>query len=74
MNSILSFVLAVLVYPGVFIALVVAWGLTWGRESARSIVSQEAIPSPVRDISEIRASLVRDILQPEGIYPWLTTS
>src|SRR5215472_9301720 len=72
MNSILSFVLAVLVYPGVFIASIVAWGLTWGRQSARAVVSQETIPSPIRDISEIRSSLARDILQPEGIYPWLT--
>jgi NADH-quinone oxidoreductase subunit H len=74
MNSILSFVLAVLVYPGVFIASIVAWGLTWGRDSVRAVVSQEAVPSPVRDVSEIRASLARDILQPEGIYPWLTTA
>jgi NADH-quinone oxidoreductase subunit H len=72
MNSILSFVLAVLVYPGVFIASLVAWGLTWGRESVRAVVSQEAISSPMRDVSEIRANLVRDILQAEGIYPWLS--
>jgi NADH-quinone oxidoreductase subunit H len=72
-NSILSFVLAVLVYPGVFIAVLAAWGLVWGRESMRAVVSREAMPGPLRDVSEVIANLSRDILHPEGIYPWLTS-
>ncbi len=73
MNSILSFVLAVLIYPGVFIAVIAAWALTWGRESMQAVVSQDTLPGPLRDLSEIRSNIARDIVQPEGIYPWLTT-
>ena len=73
MNSILSFVLALLVYPGVLIASLAAWGLMWGRESMRAVVSREAVPGPMRDVSEVVSDLSHDILQPEGIYPWLTS-
>src|SRR5579871_6083851 len=72
MNGILSFVLAVLVYPGAFVALLAAWALTWGRESVRAAVSREVVPSPLREVNEIRSDLARDIVQPEGLYPWLT--
>lgn len=71
MNGILSFVLAVLVYPGAFVALLAAWALTWGRESVRAAVSREVVPSPLREVNEIRSDLARDIVQPEGLYPWL---
>ncbi|MGO8949080.1 MAG: NADH-quinone oxidoreductase subunit H [Ktedonobacterales bacterium] len=74
MNSILSFVLAVLIYPGAFIALLAAWALTWGRESMQAVVSQDVVTSPLRDLSEIRSNISRDVGQPAGIYPWLTTA
>jgi NADH-quinone oxidoreductase subunit H len=73
MNSVLSFVLAVLIYPGVFIAGIAAWALTWGRESVQAVVARDPIPGPLRDIGEIRSSMARDVSQPEGVYPQLTT-
>jgi NADH-quinone oxidoreductase subunit H len=73
MNSVLSFVLAVLIYPGVFIAGIAAWALTWGRESIQAAVARDPIPGPLRDIGEIRSSMARDVSQPEGLYPHLTT-
>jgi formate hydrogenlyase subunit 4 len=72
MNSVLSFVLAVLIYPGVFIAGIAAWALTWGRESIQAVVTRDPIPSPLRDIGEIRSSMAKDVSQPEGLYPYLT--
>jgi hypothetical protein len=73
MNSILSFVLAVLIYPGVFIAGIAAWALTWGRESIQAVVAKDPIPGPLRDLGEIRGNMARDLEQPEGLYPPLTT-
>jgi len=73
-NSILSFVLAVLIYPGVFITLIAAWALMWGRESMQAVVCQDAVPGPLQDLSEIRSIIARDVEQPEGLYPWLTTA
>ncbi|PWT73370.1 MAG: hypothetical protein C5B60_08305 [Chloroflexi bacterium] len=73
MNSILSFVLAVLIYPGVFIAAIAAWALTWGRESIQAVVARDPIPGPLRDIGEIRNGMVRDMSQPSGLYTLLST-
>jgi formate hydrogenlyase subunit 4 len=73
MNSVLSFVLAVLIYPGVFITGIAAWALTWGRESIQAVVAKNPVPGPLRDIGEIRSSMARDVSQPEGLYPQLTT-
>ena len=74
MNSILSFLLAVLIYPGAFIALIAAWALTWGRESIQALVSQDVVASPLRDLGEIRGTIGEDVTQPHGMFPWLTTA
>jgi len=69
MNGVLGFVLAVLVYPGVLVALVAAWALGWARGSARGVVAGTAAPSPLRAALDVRGAFGRDTITPEGVHP-----
>ena len=73
MNGVLGFVLAVLVYPGVVVALVAAWALSWARQSARVATSGGGRVNPLRDTLDIRGALARDTIAPEGVHPWALT-
>ena len=74
MNGVLGFVLAVLIYPGVVVALIAAWALSWARQSARvATAASGGRVSPLRDAHEIRSALGRDTIAPEGVHPWALT-
>lgn len=73
MNGVLAFVLAVLVYPGVIVAVLVALALGWAREAARGAVVASGTPHPLRGVQEVRGALERDTIAPEGIHPWVLT-
>ena len=73
MNGVLGFVLAVLVYPGVVVALIAAWALSWARGSARAATASSGAVHPLQDALEIRGALGRDSIAPEGAHPWALT-
>ena len=50
MNGVLAVVIAVLIYPGILVALVAALLLSWGRASARAALSGAPTPSPTRGL------------------------
>lgn len=73
MNGVLGFVLAVLVYPGVLVALLAGWALSWTRQSARVATASGGRIHPLQDALEIRGALGRDTIAPEGVHPWALT-
>jgi len=68
MNGVVASILAVLIYPGVLVAVVAALLLSWGRTSARATLIGNPIPGPLREVREVRATLERDAVLPEGAY------
>ncbi|HEY7982704.1 MAG TPA: NADH-quinone oxidoreductase subunit H [Ktedonobacterales bacterium] len=64
MSGVLAVMLALLVYPGLVGALVVAWVLTWTRDATRASLGSGARPGPLSLIAEIRATYARDTLAP----------
>ncbi len=68
MNGILAVVIGVLIYPGLLVALVAALILSWGRASARAGVMGAPLPSPLRDVAEVRGAIDRDGIMPESAY------
>ena len=64
MNGVLGFVLAVLVYPGVVVALIAAWALSWARRSASVATASGGAVHPLQDALESRSSLSRDSIAP----------
>jgi formate hydrogenlyase subunit 4 len=66
MSGLLAVMLALLVYPGLVVALVVAWLLTWTRDVTRASLGNGARPGPLRLVGEIRATFARDTLAPAG--------
>jgi formate hydrogenlyase subunit 4 len=68
MNGILAVGIAVLIYPGLLVALIVALILSWGRASARAGVMGAPLPSPLRDFTEVYGALNRDGIVPETAY------
>src|SRR5262249_31629009 len=68
MNGVLAFLLAVLIYPGVLIAVVAALVLSWVRSCARAALVGSLISGPLREVREVRATLERDAVVPEGAY------
>ncbi len=73
MNPLLSIVLAVLVFPGVLVALVAAWLLTWVRTSARAALAGGGLPNPLGEVSELRVAFGRETLAPDGVHPIVVT-
>jgi formate hydrogenlyase subunit 4 len=66
MNGLLAFVIAVLIYPGIVAALLVAWALGWVRDAARTALASGGLPGPLAGVGELRALVARDTLAPEG--------
>ncbi len=73
MNPVLSLLLAVLIYPGVLVALVAAWLLTWVRTSTRAALAGTAVPNPISEVSELRVDFGRETLAPDGVHPAVVT-
>lgn len=69
LNGVLAFALAVLVYPGLVVAVIAAWALSWARQWVRAVAAGESRPAPLRDVSELRAALERDTVTPDGVPP-----
>ncbi len=74
MSAVFSFLLAVLIYPGLLVALLAAVALAWVRESARGALSGTSLTNPLRGFAELRTEFGRDSAVPEGIQPGLITA
>src|SRR5262249_3803083 len=68
MNGVLAVVLAVLVYPGVLVAVIAALLLSWGRASTRAALVGHPMPNALREAREVRGAIERDTILPEGAY------
>lgn len=73
MIQVISFVLGVLVYPGLVVALIAAWVLGWIRESARGALNGGEVAGPMRAIGELRSAFERESIVPEGAQPAVLT-
>lgn len=69
LNGVLAFALAVLVYPGLVVAVIAAWALSWARQWVRATTAGESRPAPLHDVAELRAALDRDTVMPDGVPP-----
>ncbi|HEU5441549.1 MAG TPA: NADH-quinone oxidoreductase subunit H [Ktedonobacterales bacterium] len=69
LNGVLAFGIAVLIYPGLIVAVLAGWALSWARASARAVAGRQAIPAPLTEVHEIRAEIARDSITPPGIAP-----
>lgn len=69
LNGVLAFALAVLVYPGVVVAVIAALALSWARQWVRAIAGRQSTPAPLREVSELRMALDRDTVTPGGVMP-----
>ena len=68
MNGILAVIIGVLIYPGLLVALVASLILSWGRASVRASVMGAPLPSPLREVAEVRGAIDRDGIVPETAY------
>ena len=69
LNGVLAFALAVLVYPGLIVAVIAAWVLSWARQWVRAVAAHQSTPTPLRELTELRAALDRDTVTPDGVVP-----
>lgn len=72
MNSVVAFVVAVLIYPGALVAVVAALVLGWARGLARGAVAGERASGPLAVLSEWRNTLNADAVAP-GVREVLLT-
>ena len=68
MNSILAFLLTVLIYPGVVVAFVAAWLLSWVRQTATGALSGSPIANPWHAVSELGGTVRRVGPPPAGVH------
>src|SRR5215471_14145359 len=74
MNAVIGFILAVLVYPGVLIAILAGWALLWVRESASGAMNGVPLSNPLRGLAELRATFERESAVTEGEQPALVAA
>ncbi|HLZ22897.1 MAG TPA: hypothetical protein VKQ30_12310 [Ktedonobacterales bacterium] len=73
MNSVVAFVIAVLIYPGALVAVVAALVLSWARGLARGAVAGEHATTPLATLSEWRGTLRDEAVAP-GVHEILLTA
>jgi formate hydrogenlyase subunit 4 len=72
-NPFLSMLLAVLVFPGVLVAFLAAWLLTWVRGATFGAVGGGGIRNPLGELGELRVAFEREAIPPEGVHPVAVT-
>ena len=73
MNGVLSFALAVLIYPGLLVAVVAGVALLVARNAARGAVSGEQIAAATVAVSDLRASWQEETNAPDGVSEFALT-
>jgi formate hydrogenlyase subunit 4 len=75
MNAVIGVLLAILVYPGVLVALLVAWALTWVRTSVFAAARGRPLSDPLALPSAVRTSFDKEAIVPAGVSaPAITTA
>jgi formate hydrogenlyase subunit 4 len=72
-GAVVGVALAILVYPGLLVALIAAWILSAVRGAAHGALQGSPNPGPLRLLGELRAEWQQDAVVPEGIAPALLT-
>jgi formate hydrogenlyase subunit 4 len=67
MNAVIGVLLAILVYPGVLVALLVAWALTWVRTSVFAAARGRPLSDPLALPSAVRTSFDKEAIVPAGV-------
>lgn len=65
MSGVIGFVLAVLVYPGLVVALIAAVVLGWVRDATRGAVAGTGVSHPLRLVRDARSMLTVDSTEPD---------
>lgn len=69
MTAIPGFIVAVLIYPGILVAFIAAWALSWVRGATRSALQGAQTPAPLGELRGWRALFDRESVIPLGVHP-----
>ncbi len=69
MSAIPGFLVAVLIYPGVLVALLAAWALSWVRGALRGAVNGDQAPTAFGEARAWRSLFAGASGIPEGVHP-----
>lgn len=68
MNAVVGVLLAILVYPGLLVALLVAWALTWVRTSVFAAAQGRPVSDPLAFPGAVRSSFDKEGIIPNGVF------
>jgi formate hydrogenlyase subunit 4 len=68
MNAVVGVLLAILVYPGLLVALLAAWALTWVRTSVFAAAQGRPVSDPLAFPGAVRTSFDKEAIAPEGVW------
>jgi formate hydrogenlyase subunit 4 len=68
MNAVVGVLLAILVYPGLLVALLAAWALTWVRTSVFAAAQGRPVSDPLAFPSAVRTAFDKEAIIPAGVY------
>ena len=73
MNAVIGVLLAILVYPGLLIALLAAWALTWVRTSVFAAAQGRPVSDPLAFPGAVRTAFDKEGILPTGVFAPATT-
>jgi formate hydrogenlyase subunit 4 len=68
MNAVIGVLLAILVYPGLLVALLAAWALTWIRTSVFAAAQGRPASDPLAFPGSVRTAFDKEGILPAGVY------
>jgi formate hydrogenlyase subunit 4 len=68
MNAVIGALLAILVYPGLLVALLAAWALTWVRASTFAAAQGRPLSHPLAFPDAVRTSFDKEAIVPAGVF------
>jgi formate hydrogenlyase subunit 4 len=67
MNAVIGVLLAILVYPGLLVALLVAWALNWVRTSVFAAARGRPVSAPLAFVGAVRTAFDKEAIIPAGV-------
>jgi len=68
MNAVIGVLLAILVYPGLLVALLAAWALTWVRTSVFAAAQGRPVSDPLAFPGSVRTAFDKEAVLPAGVF------
>ncbi|HEY7092776.1 MAG TPA: hypothetical protein VH393_06340, partial [Ktedonobacterales bacterium] len=68
MNAVIGVLLAILVYPGLLVALLAAWALTWVRTSVFGAAQGRPVSDPLGFPGAVRTAFDKEGIAPAGVF------